>query len=109
MTRLLRSAERFAREGKSGFVPRSRMKAQGFGPDLLGRLPIFLGKPGQRVTITVQLVGAQGSAERLAVEQAEHCARERKLLTLAQVNNPGAGQAPNSLSCAPLICDPSGP
>lgn len=41
MNRPLRSAEWFAREGKSGFVPRSWMKAQGFGPDLLRGRPVI--------------------------------------------------------------------
>ncbi len=39
--RRLRSAEWFAREGKYGFVPRSWMKAQGFGPDLFDGRPVI--------------------------------------------------------------------
>ena len=41
MNRPLRSTEWFAREGKSGFVPRSWMKAQGFGADLLQGRPVI--------------------------------------------------------------------
>jgi len=39
--RRLRSAEWFARQGKYGFVPRSWMKAQGFGPDLFDGRPVI--------------------------------------------------------------------
>jgi dihydroxy-acid dehydratase len=39
--RPLRSAEWFAREGKYGFIPRSWMKAQGFGPELFDGRPII--------------------------------------------------------------------
>ncbi len=43
MTRLqpLRSAEWFAREGKYGFIPRSWMKSQGFGPELFDGRPVI--------------------------------------------------------------------
>ena len=41
MTRRLRSAEWFAGDGKSGFVPRSWMKAQGFGPELMDGRPVI--------------------------------------------------------------------
>jgi dihydroxy-acid dehydratase len=37
----LRSAEWFAREGKYGFIPRSWMKAQGFGPELFDGRPVI--------------------------------------------------------------------
>src|SRR6185312_596241 len=37
----LRSAEWFAREGKYGFIPRSWMKAQGFGPDSFDGRPVI--------------------------------------------------------------------
>jgi dihydroxy-acid dehydratase len=37
----LRSAEWFAREGKYGFIPRSWMKSQGFGPDLFDGRPVI--------------------------------------------------------------------
>jgi dihydroxy-acid dehydratase len=37
----LRSAEWFAREGKYGFIPRSWMKAQGFGPELFAGRPVI--------------------------------------------------------------------
>lgn len=36
-----RSAEWFAREGKYGFIPRSWMKSQGFGPELFDGRPII--------------------------------------------------------------------
>ncbi len=36
-----RSAEWFAREGKYGFIPRSWMKAQGFGPELFDGRPVI--------------------------------------------------------------------
>ncbi len=36
-----RSAEWFAREGKYGFVPRSWMKSQGFGPELFDGRPVI--------------------------------------------------------------------
>lgn len=39
--RPLRSAEWFAREGKHGFVPRSWMKGQGFGPELFDGRPVI--------------------------------------------------------------------
>ena len=41
MGKQLRSAEWFAREGKYGFIPRSWMKAQGFGPELFDGRPII--------------------------------------------------------------------
>ena len=41
MRKPLRSAEWFAREGKYGFIPRSWMKAQGFGPELFDGRPII--------------------------------------------------------------------
>lgn len=41
MSRPLRSAEWFAREGKSGFVPRSWMKAQGFDPQMMDGRPVI--------------------------------------------------------------------
>jgi L-arabonate dehydrase len=41
MGRSLRSAEWFAREGKYGFIPRSWMRAQGFGPELFDGRPII--------------------------------------------------------------------
>ncbi len=37
----LRSAEWFAREGKYGFIPRSWMKSQGFGPELFDGRPVI--------------------------------------------------------------------
>ena len=37
----LRSAEWFAREGKYGFIPRSWMKAQGFGPEQFDGRPVI--------------------------------------------------------------------
>ncbi|MCC5972977.1 MAG: dihydroxy-acid dehydratase [Rubellimicrobium sp.] len=36
-----RSAEWFAREGKYGFIPRSWMKSQGFGPELFDGRPVI--------------------------------------------------------------------
>ena len=39
--RPLRSAEWFAREGKYGFIPRSWMKSQGFGPELFDGRPVI--------------------------------------------------------------------
>jgi len=39
--RPLRSAEWFAREGKYGFIPRSWMKSQGFGPALFDGRPVI--------------------------------------------------------------------
>ena len=39
--RHLRSAEWFAREGKYGFIPRSWMKSQGFGPELFDGRPVI--------------------------------------------------------------------
>jgi dihydroxy-acid dehydratase len=39
--RPLRSAEWFAREGKYGFIPRSWMKAQGFGPESFDGRPVI--------------------------------------------------------------------
>jgi len=39
--RPLRSAEWFATEGKYGFIPRSWMKAQGFGPELFDGRPVI--------------------------------------------------------------------
>lgn len=41
MTKPLRSAEWFAREGKYGFIPRSWMKSQGFGPELFDGRPVI--------------------------------------------------------------------
>ena len=41
MAKRLRSAEWFAREGKYGFIPRSWMKAQGFGPEMFDGRPII--------------------------------------------------------------------
>ncbi len=38
---MLRSAEWFGREGKYGFIPRSWMKSQGFGPDLFDGRPVI--------------------------------------------------------------------
>ena len=40
-TKPLRSAEWFAREGKYGFIPRSWMKSQGFGPELFDGRPVI--------------------------------------------------------------------
>lgn len=40
-TKPLRSAEWFAREGKYGFIPRSWMKAQGFGSELFDGRPVI--------------------------------------------------------------------
>ena len=40
-SRPLRSAEWFAREGKYGFIPRSWMKAQGFGPEMFNGRPVI--------------------------------------------------------------------
>src|ERR1044072_8162776 len=37
----LRSAEWFAREGKYGFIPRSWMKAQGFGSEMFDGRPVI--------------------------------------------------------------------
>ena len=37
----LRSAEWFAREGKYGFIPRSWMRSQGFGPELFDGRPVI--------------------------------------------------------------------
>ncbi len=37
----LRSGEWFAREGKYGFIPRSWMKSQGFGPELFDGRPVI--------------------------------------------------------------------
>lgn len=37
----MRSAEWFAREGKHGFVPRSWMRSQGFGPELFDGRPVI--------------------------------------------------------------------
>ena len=37
----LRSAEWFARQGKYGFIPRSWMKSQGFGPELFDGRPVI--------------------------------------------------------------------
>lgn len=39
--RPLRSAEWFAREGKYGFIPRSWMKSQGFGPEMFDGRPVI--------------------------------------------------------------------
>ena len=39
--RPLRSGEWFAREGKYGFIPRSWMRSQGFGPELFDGRPII--------------------------------------------------------------------
>lgn len=41
VSRPLRSAEWFARQGKYGFIPRSWMKAQGFGPDMFDGRPVI--------------------------------------------------------------------
>ena len=41
MGKPLRSAEWFAREGKYGFIPRSWMRAQGFGPELFDGRPVI--------------------------------------------------------------------
>ena len=41
MGKPLRSAEWFAREGKYGFIPRSWMKAQGFGPEQFDGRPVI--------------------------------------------------------------------
>jgi L-arabonate dehydrase len=38
---VLRSAEWFARDGKYGFIPRSWMKSQGFGPELFDGRPVI--------------------------------------------------------------------
>lgn len=40
-SRELRSAEWFARGGKYGFIPRSWMKAQGFGPEMFDGRPVI--------------------------------------------------------------------
>jgi L-arabonate dehydrase len=40
-TPTLRSAEWFAREGKYGFIPRSWMRSQGFGPELFDGRPVI--------------------------------------------------------------------